>query len=138
MPWKSVCCQMRQMSNCPLLQGRGGFCQTGSLETAHKQVCASLCITSQRGDCLHMHLTGPQILKSPALPSNHTTASCQHIWDNSNRITMPFDMLVSCFVLFCFETGFLCVALAVLELTLWTGLTWNSEVHLPLPSKSWD
>lgn len=105
MPWKSVCCQMRQMSNCPLLQGRGGFCQTGSLETAHKQVCASLCITSQRGDCLHMHLTGPQILKSPALPSNHTTASCQHIWDNSNRITMPFDMLVSCFVLFCFEPG---------------------------------
>ena len=85
-----------------------------------------------------MHLTGPQILKSPALPSNHTTASCQHIWDNSNRITMPFDMLVSCFVLFCFETGFLCVALAVLELTLWTGLTWNSEIHLPLPSKSWD
>jgi hypothetical protein len=32
-----------------------------------------------------------------------------------------------------FETGFLCVALAVLELTLLTRLASNSEIHLPLP-----
>jgi hypothetical protein len=37
-----------------------------------------------------------------------------------------------------FETGFLCVALAVLGLTLWTRLALNSEIHLPLPPKCWD
>jgi hypothetical protein len=36
------------------------------------------------------------------------------------------------------ETGFLCVALAVLELTLQTRLASNSEIHLPLPPKCWD
>jgi hypothetical protein len=40
-----------------------------------------------------------------------------------------------CFV-FCFlETGFLCVALAVLELTLKTRLASNSEIHMRLPPK---
>jgi hypothetical protein len=34
-----------------------------------------------------------------------------------------------------FETGFLCVALAVLELTLLTRLASNSEISLPLPPK---
>jgi hypothetical protein len=29
-----------------------------------------------------------------------------------------FFVVVGCFVLFCFQTGFLCVALAVLELIL--------------------
>jgi hypothetical protein len=37
-----------------------------------------------------------------------------------------------------FETGFLCVALAVLELTLWTRLALNSEIRLSLPPKCWD
>jgi hypothetical protein len=37
-----------------------------------------------------------------------------------------------------FETGFLCVALAVLELTLLTRLASNSEICLPLPPKCWD
>jgi hypothetical protein len=32
-----------------------------------------------------------------------------------------------CFVLFCFETGFLCVALIVLELALQTRLASNSQ-----------
>jgi hypothetical protein len=32
-----------------------------------------------------------------------------------------------------FETGFLCIALAVLELTLESRLTSNSEIRLPLP-----
>jgi hypothetical protein len=50
-----------------------------------------------------------------------------------------------CFVKFCFcffvfifsffETGFLCVALAVLELTLETRLDSNSEIGPPLPPK---
>jgi hypothetical protein len=35
---------------------------------------------------------------------------------------------------FWFETGFLCVALAFLELTLQTRLASNSEIYLPLPS----
>jgi hypothetical protein len=37
-----------------------------------------------------------------------------------------------------FETGFLCIALAVLELTLQTRLASNSEIRLPLPPKCWD
>jgi hypothetical protein len=42
------------------------------------------------------------------------------------------------FVCLFFETGFLCVALDVLELTLQTRLAWNSKIHLPLPPKRWD
>jgi hypothetical protein len=42
------------------------------------------------------------------------------------------------FFSFFFETGFLCVALAVLELTLWTRLASNSEICLPLPPECWD
>jgi hypothetical protein len=37
------------------------------------------------------------------------------------------------FFFFFFKTGFLCIALAVLELTLQTRLASNSEIHLPLP-----
>jgi hypothetical protein len=39
-----------------------------------------------------------------------------------------------------FETGFLCVAMAVLELTLYIRLALNSEncLPLPLPSACWD
>ena len=33
------------------------------------------------------------------------------------------------------ETGFLCIALAILELTLKTRLASNSEIHLPMPPK---
>jgi hypothetical protein len=43
--------------------------------------------------------------------------------------------------LFCFvflETGFLCIALAVLELTLKNRLASNSEIHLPLTPKCWN
>jgi hypothetical protein len=40
------------------------------------------------------------------------------------------------YLFFFFETGFLCIALAVLELTLYTRLA--SEIHLPLPPKCWD
>jgi hypothetical protein len=52
-----------------------------------------------------------------------------------------FSFFLFCFVLFCFcffETGFLCVALAVLELTLETRLASNSEIRLPRPPKCWD
>ena len=37
-----------------------------------------------------------------------------------------------------FETGFLCVSLAVLELILYTRLALNTEIRLPLPPKCWD
>ena len=36
-----------------------------------------------------------------------------------------------------FETGFLCIALAVLELILWTRLASNSEICLPLLPSCW-
>jgi hypothetical protein len=42
------------------------------------------------------------------------------------------------FLDFCFWTGFLCVALAVLELTLYIRLASNSEIRLPLPPECWD
>ena len=34
---------------------------------------------------------------------------------------------------FFFQTGFLCIALAALELTLYTRRASNSEIRLPLP-----
>jgi hypothetical protein len=37
-----------------------------------------------------------------------------------------------------FETEFFRIALAVLELTLYTRLALNSEIHLPLPPEFWD
>jgi hypothetical protein len=43
-------------------------------------------------------------------------------------------LFVFCF----FKTGFLCIALAVLELTLSTRLASNSEICLPLPPEHWD
>jgi hypothetical protein len=46
-------------------------------------------------------------------------------------VVVVFGVFLVCF----FETGFLCV---VLELTLQTRLTSNSEIHLPLPPKYWD
>jgi hypothetical protein len=46
--------------------------------------------------------------------------------------------LTSFLFCFVFEAGFLCVALAVLELTLKTRLALNSEIRLPLPPKCWD
>ena len=54
------------------------------------------------------------------------------------RFSQCFCLFVCLFV--CFETGFLCVALAVLELTL---VDQNShreltEIHLPLPPECWD
>jgi hypothetical protein len=42
------------------------------------------------------------------------------------------------FVVVVFETGFLCVALAVLELTLYTRLASNSEICLALLPECWD
>jgi cellobiose-specific phosphotransferase system component IIC len=37
-----------------------------------------------------------------------------------------------------FETGFLCIVLAILEFILYTMLASNSEIHRPLPPKCWD
>jgi hypothetical protein len=49
-----------------------------------------------------------------------------------------FVCLFVCLFCFVFETGFLCVALAILELTLQTRLALNSEICLSLPPKCWD
>lgn len=49
--------------------------------------------------------------------------------------SFPASVLFCCFV---FETGFLVVALAILELTPKTRLTLNREIRLPLPLKCWN
>ena len=48
---------------------------------------------------------------------------------------MDFFFVCLYLVFVFFETGFLCVALVVLELT---RLASNSEIRLPLPPKCWD
>ena len=58
--------------------------------------------------------------------------------------TIYYNIYIFFFFLFClfvclfFETGFLCIALALLELTLKTRLASNQEICLPLPPKCWD
>jgi hypothetical protein len=69
-----------------------------------------------------------------------TTAQlASHIYIMYDFVNLTYFKRNSFFVVvlfFCFfETGFLCVALAVLELTLYTRLASNSETHLPLPPK---
>jgi hypothetical protein len=55
------------------------------------------------------------------------------------NILLMFYLVMGFYLLFCFVlTGFLCIALAVLELTLQTRLASNSEICLPLPPKYWD
>jgi hypothetical protein len=54
-----------------------------------------------------------------------------------NRGYFLFVCLFVCFLFLFFETGFLCVALAVLELTLWSRLASNSEICLPLLPECW-
>jgi hypothetical protein len=49
-------------------------------------------------------------------------------------ISISIDLFIYLF----FETGFLCVALAVLELTLYIRLVSNSEIHLLLSPKCWN
>ena len=65
----------------------------------------------------------------------HFLCHCQRA---TNRFA--FKHLTKNFLFGClfFETGFLWVALAVLELALWTRLALNSEVCLPLLPKCWD
>jgi hypothetical protein len=61
---------------------------------------------------------------------------------HSSSFTLGFIVFLLFFFFFFFfwffETGFLCVALAVLELTLKTRLASKSEIRLPLPPKCWD
>jgi hypothetical protein len=57
--------------------------------------------------------------------------------DNDHQNILAFCFFFFLFFFF-FETGFLCIALAVLELTLKTRLALNSEICLPLPPKCWD
>jgi hypothetical protein len=49
------------------------------------------------------------------------------------------DLFIDLLIYFWFfEIGFLCTALDVLELTLYTRLASNSEICLPLPPECWD
>ena len=62
-------------------------------------------------------------------------------WDNNLFGFVNMVYFISCFLSltgFFFETGFPCVALAVLELTLETRLASNSDTCLPLPPKCWN
>jgi hypothetical protein len=65
------------------------------------------------------------------LPGAGLTVMSHNSWLRAHL----FCFVLFCFVLFCFvlffETGFLCKALAVLELTV--DQASNSEIHLPLP-----
>jgi hypothetical protein len=54
------------------------------------------------------------------------------------HIYMHIYIYIYIFFFWFFKTGFLCIALAVLELTLWTRLASNLEIHLPLPLECWD
>lgn len=51
---------------------------------------------------------------------------------------LPACLPTPFFLLFFFNTGFLCVAPAVLELIPQTRLASNSETSLPLPPERWD
>ena len=46
-------------------------------------------------------------------------------------------MFLFVWLVWLFKTGFLCVALDDLELTLWTRLASNSEIYLPLSPRHW-
>jgi hypothetical protein len=76
-----------------------------------------------------------------AKPGSSTGAACDFkhraISPELSELFLSFFSFFFFFLVF-FETGFLCIVLAVLELTLWTRLASNSEIHLPLPPKCWD
>ena len=63
---------------------------------------------------------------------------CVH---NQNKFQNKANTCLSIY-LFIFETGFLYITLyityVILELTLYTRLALNSEIHLPLSLKYWD
>lgn len=56
--------------------------------------------------------------------------------DTSQDSKSQATFLFVCFSFF--ERELLCVALAILELTLQTRLDLNSEIHLPQPPECWD
>ena len=63
---------------------------------------------------------------------------CPKMKDKQGRLEMLRQSLAIPSEIVCFfETGFLCVALAALELTLQAGLR-LIEIHLPLPLKCWN
>jgi hypothetical protein len=57
---------------------------------------------------------------------------CNFIRSHSSILYFLFVCLIF------FKTGFLCIVLAILQLTLYTRLASNSEIHLPLPPECWD
>jgi hypothetical protein len=84
---------------------------------------------------------------TPTWVTAHTAGNLEH---TAHPVSSPMGLKMQCVYvcvcvcvcLCCFETGFHCVALAVLELSLSlkTRLTLNglTEIHLPLPPEFWD
>ena len=91
-----------------------------------------LCLLCSVIGCWHLYLP----IRNNLGPGSH---SCS-LW--VNQVLGPTLSIIIIIIIFWlllfFETGFLCVALAVLELTLWTRLASNSEIRLLLPPKCWD
>jgi hypothetical protein len=111
---KSMACRNRAVVRHGL-QVRCGFCQAGS-RTADPWLGS----TRPSQDGIYCHS-----------PSRRLG------WKTIRPLPESSSAQLLLFSFFLFERGFLCVPLAVLELTLEPRLALNSEIRLPLPSKCW-
>ena len=69
----------------------------------------------------------------------HTQTTVKIVWGKYSCFL--FLSLFDCYFVFLlgfFETGILCIALAVLEITMYTRLALNSVNCLPLPPECWN
>ena len=86
----------------------------------------------------HNHTEIVRVDKCLVQPETHASSRSLYLSLPGRTGTRSWIVQILFVCLFLFETGFLCVALAVLELTLQTRLASNSEIHLPLPPKCRD
>jgi hypothetical protein len=86
----------------------------------------------------HMHLASVQANSCRFESLLVNVSSCQKVGDLQQVCHFIYLFIYFIYLFWFFETGFLCIALVVLELTLKTKLASNSEIHLPLPPKCWD
>ena len=104
------------------------ICPWGRLLGVHSFITVPVCFL--RLECAIESMVIPLLVPSPAI------MLCQPIKDPPSATKSQKQNLSSIVVvLFVFETGFLCVALAVQKLTLYTRLALNSHIsYLCLPS----
>ena len=104
-----------------------------TVESLHPLFYFSKTIVCWEGGCLSMWMQcswrSEEGTRSPGARVNRLT------WVVGIELSLLFCFL---FLFLFFETGFLCVALAVLEPTLQTRLASNSEIRLLLPPECWD